>query len=104
MGMFDTVLVPCPKCGAEVECQSKSGDCTLTRYPLAAAPANVLADVNRHAPHECQDCGHTFTVPLHPAPPAFLTAKGLQFYAKDSDGQWYYANHSGTWQTCPPPF
>lgn len=34
------------------------------------------------------DCGH----------------KGVQFYAKDSDGQWHYVNHAGTWQTCPPPF
>jgi hypothetical protein len=36
--------------------------------------------------------------------PAFDSdSKGVQFFAKDSDGQWYYVNHAGTWQTCPPP-
>ena len=36
--------------------------------------------------------------------PAFQAGgKGVQFYAKDSDGQWHYVNHAGTWQTCPPP-
>jgi hypothetical protein len=37
-------------------------------------------------------------------PPPFDTqGKGLQFYAKDSSDQWFYVNHAGTWQTCPPP-
>ena len=39
---------------------------------------------------------------VHTAP-QFQTDKGLQFYAKDSDGQWHYVNHAGTWQACPPP-
>jgi len=38
----------------------------------------------------------------HIAPP-FDTLKGVQFFAKDSDGQWHYVNHAGAWQTCPPP-
>lgn len=38
---------------------------------------------------------------IHQAPP-FDTMKGMQFYAKDSDGQWYYVNHASTWQTMPP--
>ena len=61
MGMFDRVMVPCPKCGTEIECQSKGGDCTLTTYTLESAPANVLSDVNRHAPHKCV-CGLAFAV------------------------------------------
>lgn len=36
--------------------------------------------------------------------PPFATDKGLQFFAQDSDGQWFYVNHAGTWQGCPPPF
>ncbi|WP_120010212.1 hypothetical protein [Teichococcus vastitatis] len=40
---------------------------------------------------------------IHSSPPPFQTEKGLQFFAKDSDGQWFYVNHAGTWQTCPPP-
>jgi hypothetical protein len=39
---------------------------------------------------------------VHVAPP-FPTEKGMQFLAKDSDGQWFYVNHASTWQTCPPP-
>jgi hypothetical protein len=37
---------------------------------------------------------------IHQAPP-FNTMKGMQFYAEDSDGQWYYVNHASTWQTMP---
>jgi hypothetical protein len=36
--------------------------------------------------------------------PAFDTqGKGLTFFAKDSNSQWYYVNHANTWATCPPP-
>lgn len=34
--------------------------------------------------------------------PPLDTLKGKQYFAKDSDGQWYYLNHTRTWQTCPP--
>jgi hypothetical protein len=35
--------------------------------------------------------------------PAFDTrGKGLTFYAKDSDGVWYYVNAVNTWEVCPP--
>ena len=40
---------------------------------------------------------------VHTAPP-FATEKGLSFFAKDSDGCWYYVNHAGEWHSCPPPF
>lgn len=39
---------------------------------------------------------------VHTAPP-FQAEKGLQFYARDSDGQWHYVNHAGQWCACPPP-
>ena len=38
------------------------------------------------------------------APSFQSNGKGVQFYAKDSDGQWFYVNHANTWQSCPPPF
>lgn len=62
MGMFDRVMVPCPKCGTESEFQSKGGDCTLRDYTLENAPADVLLDVNRHAPNTCKECGTVFAV------------------------------------------
>jgi len=62
MGMFDSVMVPCPKCGELSEFQSKGGACTLTVCTLASAPADVLSDVNRHAPNTCANCGTAFAV------------------------------------------
>ena len=69
MGMFDTVLVPCPKCGRKEGFQSKSGDCILAEYELADAPADVLIGVNRHAPYRCADCGTQFLVKYDSVPP-----------------------------------
>ncbi len=61
MGCFDTVMVPCPKCGKMAEFQSKGGDCAMRVYGLNDAPADVLQDVNRHGAHVCR-CGVVFKV------------------------------------------
>lgn len=61
MGMYDSVMVKCPKCGEEHEFQSKSGDCFLDVYTLENCPDDVMANVNRHSPCKC-DCGTTFQV------------------------------------------
>jgi len=65
MGMFDSVMVPCPQCGEEHEAQSKSGLCCLDFYPLKDAPDVTLADVNRHAPFTCAKCACVFQVNIH---------------------------------------
>ncbi len=62
MGCFDSVRVPCPKCGKVHEFQSKGGDCRLRVYELWDAPAAVMADVNRHAPYECTVCNTLYMV------------------------------------------
>jgi hypothetical protein len=64
VGMYDTVMVPCPQCGALSEFQSKSGNCKLDEYTLDEAPDVVLLDVNRHAPHTCAKCGVRFGVEI----------------------------------------
>ncbi len=64
MGMFDTVLVPCPKCGEVSEFQSKGGDCRLSEYTLDNCPQDVLSDVNRHSPNTCDKCGSKYMVGL----------------------------------------
>lgn len=64
MGMYDTVTVNCPKCGEEHDCQSKSGDCLLRHYTLENCPDDVLENINRHAPNEC-DCGTSFEVNIN---------------------------------------
>jgi len=64
MGMFDTVLVPCPECGKIKEFQSKSGKCILQEVDLKDCPIDILVDVNRHSPYTC-DCGTVFEVDLN---------------------------------------
>lgn len=66
MGMFDTVMVPCPRCGERSEFQSKSGDCLLQVYNLELCPQDVLGDVNRYAPNTCRKCGTKFQIELRP--------------------------------------
>ena len=64
MGMYDTVVLNCPACGGVHWAQSKGGDCILGHYKLNEAPVDVLSDVNRHAPFECEECGCMFKVEL----------------------------------------
>lgn len=65
MGMYDSVMVPCPTCGELSEFQSKGGACLLRTYSLDEAPGDVLLDVNRHAPNTCENCSTTFEVAVH---------------------------------------
>jgi len=62
MGCFDTIFVPCPKCGEKYPAQSKGGDCCLRGFELNEAPQDVLDDVNRHAPFICEKCQTVFSV------------------------------------------
>jgi len=63
MGMYDTVIVPCPECGKKEGFQSKSGDCFLEDYKLENCPNDLFSDVNRHSPYTCK-CGTLFEVDL----------------------------------------
>ena len=67
MGMFDTVMVPCPTCGTRAEFQSKGGDCNLEVYELHEAPSDVLSNVNQHSPYTCEKCGSVFAVKIQVA-------------------------------------
>jgi hypothetical protein len=59
MGCFDTVFVPCPKFGVKYPAQSKGGECSLREFEIEDCPADVMSDVNRHAPYKCE-CGCVF--------------------------------------------
>lgn len=63
MGLFDTVLVPCPKCVRRVEFQSKGGPCDLGEYTLGNAPAEVLVDACGYV-KKCK-CGYSFMLRPH---------------------------------------
>jgi len=64
MGVYDTVVIPCPDCGELYYAQSKgSNNCSLRMFDLHNAPNDVMSDVNRHAPFKCE-CGTTFDVTM----------------------------------------
>jgi len=67
MGVFASVMVPCPFCGTRVEFQSKGAngrrnECWMGN--LEDCPADVLSDINRHAPYTCtnSECNGSFSV------------------------------------------
>ena len=65
MGCFDTIMIKCPTCGTDIECQSKSGDCDLKQMSLEKAIRTndpALVDINRHAPFICSNCGEKWRV------------------------------------------
>jgi endogenous inhibitor of DNA gyrase (YacG/DUF329 family) len=68
MGCYDTVLVPCPKCGELYDAQSKSGDCLCGVFDFENTPSNVMSNVNRHAPFVCDKCKTVFCVKFNPKP------------------------------------
>lgn len=45
MGCFDSVIARCPSCNAEVEFQTKVGECVLKRYRVDSVPALIAASV-----------------------------------------------------------
>jgi hypothetical protein len=55
MGMFDSVMFKCPKCGHRIEAQSKSGDCMLNVYAQNEVPEDVLDALKIY--DACQGCG-----------------------------------------------
>jgi hypothetical protein len=67
MGMFDSVMVPCPKCSEPVEFQSKTGDCQCDVFTLDTAPREILFDI-MHDPEQCRQCGNWLAL-IDPALP-----------------------------------
>lgn len=59
MGMFDSVMVPCPSCGTVNEFQSKGGLCQLRCYTPENAPADVLGDAVANV-EKCSNCGEEY--------------------------------------------
>ncbi len=62
MGMFNTVLIPCPQCGKNVKYQSKAGSCSLKIGHIAASePADAAECIGNH---DCPNCMSVFEVRL----------------------------------------
>lgn len=45
MGLYDSVLFECTKCGSQMEAQSKRGDCALDQYEKTDERGYVLVPV-----------------------------------------------------------
>ena len=58
MGMFDSVMFKCPKCGHRIEAQSKSGPCDLDVYEQDKIPQDVLESLTIYGP--CRGCNTRF--------------------------------------------
>ncbi len=61
MGMFDSVMVPCPSCGTVNEFQSKGGVCGLREYTLETAPVDVLGGMTYYT-EQCKNCGAEYRI------------------------------------------
>ena len=61
VGMFDSVYIECPKCGSDVEFQSKAGDCTLASYGMHDVPPEIAGDLHGQS-QECRNCGRPMKI------------------------------------------
>ena len=74
MGLYDSIMVPCPKCEYRNEFQTKSGPCELNTYQIEDAPDDAMLDVNRHAPIKCHVCDTMYSAPERPTQLDILSA------------------------------
>lgn len=65
MGMFDEIMINCPRCGESNLEQSKAGDCNLNVYSLNDAPIEILESLTEE-PLYCDKCGFKYEIQLAP--------------------------------------
>lgn len=61
MGEYDSVWVKCPKCGSEIEYQSKAGSCSFKNYRSSSVPENIANDIN-NCIETCKECNARITL------------------------------------------
>lgn len=59
MGMYDTVVTNCPKCGCRNEIQTKAGDCVLAVYSFKQVPVDIAKSLDGQV-RRCDDCSHEY--------------------------------------------
>lgn len=57
--MYDSLFIKCPRCGKELQFQSKSGPCFLSCYNKSNISIDVAIGMNGDIA-ECQFCGINF--------------------------------------------
>lgn len=61
MGMFNEVVVSCPKCGEAEIFQSKSGSCELKVFTIYECPLMDFYGIAGDS-QECSSCGHVIEI------------------------------------------
>lgn len=85
MGCFDSVFIKCPKCGYNIEFQSKAGRCDMYRFNESKVPI-VLADDIDGEVMECPTC-HTRVMAKQIVPVKTVAMHGVVYSDHgDSDG------------------
>lgn len=79
MGVYDSVLFRCPRCQAEIEYQTKAGDCHLKDYDMAVVPVKIAVAIEGD-PIVCPHCSNQFTIAVD----AFMS-RNLPLYLKPND-------------------
>lgn len=77
MGMFDSVMVPCPACGKLMDFQSKAWDCDMLTFQLENAPPEILMDI-MNEPKFHQACGQWVALVDPAFPPPYLPRPNLR--------------------------
>jgi hypothetical protein len=60
MGMFDTLIFNCQKCGKETDSQTKLGDCCLDSWRVG--DRTTIKDGSYMVKDACHECGNLATV------------------------------------------
>jgi hypothetical protein len=81
VGLFDSVMVPCPHCGKPAEVQSKADDeCYMRTFTLDTAPPVILSDI-MNRPEHCMSCDGWFALVDPAYPPGHVPKPQLRVAA-----------------------
>lgn len=62
MGSFDSIIVRCPECGADVEFQTKAGRCVMAVHSPEEVPTEIACDFRDGRTERCGSCGYSVTL------------------------------------------
>ncbi len=67
MGLYDSVWMPCKKCGHEIDFQSKAGDCLMYDYKPTGIPYLIAREIHESGyVSRCRECGERFRAMITP--------------------------------------
>jgi predicted RNA-binding Zn-ribbon protein involved in translation (DUF1610 family) len=84
MGCFDSFFYKCPKCGARVEWQTKSGPCTLMRNTVDNYDPRVVGPLHGQA-EPCPKCGVELTVLVVCSVKVVVGRRNVEGYDEDAE-------------------